>query len=58
MRVRFPSPARYRPACGALSLEGLRQVREVVDIDLDRPRDETGVEFNALRQRLLKLLEN
>ena len=32
--------------------------REVVDIDLDRPRDETGVEFNALRQRLLKLLEN
>jgi len=30
----------------------------VVDIDLDRPRDETGVEFNALRQRLLKLLEN
>lgn len=34
------------------------QVREVVDIDLERPRDETGPEFNVLRQRLLKLLEN
>ena len=34
------------------------QVREVVDIDLERPRDETGPGFNVLRQRLLEFLEN
>ncbi|MGB1251829.1 MAG: ABC transporter ATP-binding protein [Candidatus Promineifilaceae bacterium] len=34
------------------------QVRELVDVDLPRPRNETGDEFTRIRQRLLKLLEN
>lgn len=34
------------------------QVRELVDVDLPRPRSETGDTFTQIRQRLLKLLEN
>lgn len=32
------------------------EICEIVDVDLDRPREETSREFNALRQRLTQLL--
>jgi ABC-type nitrate/sulfonate/bicarbonate transport system ATPase subunit len=34
------------------------RIKEIVAVDLPRPRDVTSVEFNALRRRVAELLED